>query len=206
MTKKPNITCLFIDIGGVLLTNGWDHHARHRAVKKFGLSWPEMESRHELYVEPYELGYIRLEEYLERVIFFQKRPFSLSQFRQFVFDQSKPYGKMIELVARLKRAYGLKVVVVSNEGRELNAYRIEKFELANLADFFVSSCFVHLRKPDEEIYQLALDVSGLSAERVLYLENTPAFIQVAQGLGIGSILHKDYPTTLKRLSSWGLAE
>lgn len=124
MKKLIPITTLFLDIGGVLLTDGWDHQARKRAAANFELKWAETEGRHHLAFETYEEGKLTLEEYLERVVFFRKRPFTQAQFRRFMFAQSKPYPKMIELVAQLKITYGLKIVVVSNEARELNAYRI----------------------------------------------------------------------------------
>ena len=159
MKRAIPITTLFLDIGGVLLTDGWDHHARKRAATNFKLEWAEMEDRHHLTFDTYEEGKLTLEEYLGRVVFYQKRPFTRAQFRRFMFAQSKPYPEMIELVAQLKVRHGLKIVVVSNEARELNAYRIRKFKLDGFVDSFISSCFVHLRKPDADIFRLALDIA-----------------------------------------------
>ena len=198
------ITCVFLDIGGVLLTNGWDHHARKRAVRHFKLELAEMEDRHHLTFDTYEEGKLTLEEYLGRVVFYQKRPFTRAQFRRFMFAQSKPYPKMIELVAQLKVRHGLKIAVVSNEGRELNAYRIRKFKLDGFVDSFISSSFVHVRKPDADIFRLALDIAQTPAQKVLYIEDTPMFVQIAQGLGIRSILHTDYRSTCAKLASFGL--
>jgi HAD superfamily hydrolase (TIGR01509 family) len=138
------------------------------------------------------------------VVFYQKRPFTRGQFRRFMFAQSKPYPKMIVLVAQLKARYGLKIAVVSNEARELNAYRIQKFKLDGFVDAFVSSCFVHVRKPDADIFRLALDIAQAPAHQVVYIENTPMFVQVAEGLGIRSILHTDYTSTCAKLASFGL--
>ena len=206
MKKATAITCLFLDIGGVLLTNGWDHHARKRAATNFKLELAEMEDRHHLTFDTYEEGKLTLEEYLGRVVFYQKRPFTRAQFRHFMFAQSKPYPEMIELVARLKVRHGLKVAVVSNEARELNEYRIRKFQLARFVDFFVSSCFVHVRKPDADIFRLALDIAQVPARQVIYIENTPMFVQIAEGLGIRSILHTDYKSTCAKLASLGLQD
>jgi putative hydrolase of the HAD superfamily len=206
MKKATPITMLFLDIGGVLLTNGWDHQARQRAAANFQLEWAEMEERHHLTFETYEAGKLTLEEYLGRVVFYQKRSFTGAQFRRFMFAQSKPYPEMIEMVAQLKVRHGLKIAVVSNEGRELNAYRIRKFKLDRFVDSFISSCFVHLRKPDADIFRLALDVAHASARQVVYVENTPMFAQIAEGLGIRSILHTDYRSTRAKLASYGLAK
>jgi putative hydrolase of the HAD superfamily len=205
MTKAPSITCLFVDIGGVLLTNGWDHKARARAATTFKLDLAELEYRHHLNFDTFEQGKLTLGEYLDRVIFHQKRPFTKAQFRRFMFDQSKPYPEMLALLGQLKAHYGLKVAVVSNEGRELNEYRIRKFKLSRIADFFVCSALVHLRKPDRDIFQLALDIAQTPVEKIVYLENTSMFIEVAGSLGIRGILHTGYESTRTQLASLGLS-
>jgi putative hydrolase of the HAD superfamily len=203
MKKADTIACLFLDIGGVLLTDGWNHHARKRAAANFKLEWVEMEDRHRLTFGAYEEGKLALEEYLSRVVFYRKRPFTRAQFRRFMFAQSKPYPEMIELVERLKVRHGLKIAVVSNEGRELNDYRIRRFKLDRFVDCFISSCFVHIRKPDADIFRLALDIAQTPARQVVYIENTPMFVQIAQGLGIRSILHTDYQSTAAQLAALG---
>jgi putative hydrolase of the HAD superfamily len=121
-----------------------------------------------------------------------------------MFAQSKPYPEMLELVAQIKAQQNLKLVAVSNEAREVNAYRIRKFRLDGLFDVFISSCFVHLRKPDLEIYRLALDIAQTPARKVLYLENTAMFVQVAKSLGIRGIHHTDFASTRAVLASHGL--
>ena len=204
MKKAMPITALFVDVGGVLLTNGWDHLARRRAAKNFKLPRAEMEERHRLVFETHEEGKLTFEDYLGWVVFYQKRSFTRAQFRDFMFAQSKPYPKMIDLVAQLKIQHGLKVAVVSNESREVNAYRIRKFKLNGFVDSFISSCFVHIRKPDVEIFRLAPDIAQAPAQQVVYIENTPMFVQIAEGLGIRSILHTDYNSTFAKLASFGL--
>ena len=204
MKQAPAVTCLFLDIGGVLLTNGWDHHARQRAASNFKLDLAELEDRHHLTFDTYEQGKLTLEEYLGRAVFYQQRPFTPAEFRRFMFAQSKPYREMIELIGQLKVRYRLKIAAVSNEARELNAHRIRTFKLAAFVDFFISSCFVHIRKPDADIFRLALDVAQVPARQVLYIENTPMFVQIAEGLGIRSVLHTDHRSTCAKLASFGL--
>jgi len=112
---------------------------------------------------------------------------------------------MIDLIAQLKVAHRLKIAVVSNEGRELNAYRIHKFKLDKLVDLFVSSCFVHVRKPDVEMFRMALDIAQVQPRDVVYIDNTAMFIEIAQGLGIRSVLHTGYKSTCAKLSAFGLS-
>jgi putative hydrolase of the HAD superfamily len=201
---KRAITTLFLDIGGVLLTDGWVHEYRKLAAKAFDLNQEDMEKRHYQAFDTYELGKLTIEEYLSWVVFYEERPFTPAQFQKFMFAQSKAYPQMIELVRKLKARYGLKVVVVSNEARELNSHRIRKFKLDGFVDSFISSCFVHLRKPDAEIFRLALDIAQTPARQIVYIENTPMFVQIAEGLGIRSILHTDYKATCAKLALYGL--
>ena len=156
------------------------------------------------YVREPRGGKALFEDYLGRVVFYKKRSFSRAQFRRFMFAQSKPFPEMIESVRKLKARYGLRIVVVSNESRELNTYRIGEFKLDKFVDSFVSSCFVHVRKPDADIFRLALDIAQTPARQDVYIENTPMFVQVAEGLGIRSILHADYGSTCAKLASFGL--
>jgi putative hydrolase of the HAD superfamily len=203
--KKPlPITTLFVDVGGVLLTNGWDHLARKRAAKHFKLNWPEMDERHRLVFETHEEGKLSFQEYLGWVVFHEKRQFTRSQFRDFMFAQSKPFPRMLELVAQLKTQHGLKIVVISNESREVNAYRIRTFKLDRFVDTFISSCFVQMRKPDIAIFRLALDLAQTAPEQAVFIDNTPMFVQLAEGLGMRSILHVDYESTYAQLTSLGL--
>jgi len=205
MKARPPITCLFLDVGGVLLTNGWDHHARRRAAKHFKLDWDELEERHNLNFVIYETGKLTLQEYFGWVVFYKKRSFTRAEFWRFMCAQSKPYSEMLELMRRLKAKHGLKVIVLSNEARELNAYRIHKFKLDNFVDVFVSSCLVGLHKPDPAIFRLALDIAVTPARQIIYLENTPMFVQIAEGMGIRGLLHTDYKSTRAKLAALGLA-
>lgn len=204
MKKSLPITTLFVDVGGVLLTNGWDHHERRRVAKHFNLNWAEMDQRHRLVFETHEEGKLSFEDYLEWVVFYEKRPFTRSQFRAFMFAQSKPIPKMLNLVTRLKVQHGLKIVVVSNESREVNAYRIRTFKLDRLVDTFISSCFVGMRKPDIEIFRLALDLAQTAPDRSVFIDNTPMFVQIAERLGMQTVHHVDYESTREKLNSLGL--
>lgn len=205
MNQAIATTHLFIDIGGVLLTNGWDRHARKRAAEHFQIDPIEMEDLHHLVFESFEVGKFTLDEYMNLVVFNKKRAFSEAQFRQFMYDQSKPYSEMLELAAQLKAKYKLNVVVISNEARELTDYRIRTFHLDRFVDSFISSCFVGLRKPDPQIFKLAMDVSHAQPDQILYIENTPLYVQMAEKLNIPSLLHTDFATTVAKLKELGFS-
>jgi putative hydrolase of the HAD superfamily len=128
----------------------------------------------------------------------------MAQFQNFIFDQSKPFTDMIDLLTSLKKKYSLRIFALSNEAREINAHRIRTFHLNSFIDAFISSCYVHVRKPDLEIFHLALDISQADKSHVIYIENTPMFVDIARSIGIESILHTDYATTKKQLEQFGL--
>jgi putative hydrolase of the HAD superfamily len=204
MENKNGISTLFFDIGGVLLTKGWSRSMRKRAAENFGLNENLLEERHQLVFETYELGKFSLKEYLEIVVFNEKRNFTVNEFRSFMFSQSQPFPQMLDMAHKLKEKYKLKVFAVSNEGREINDHRIKTFKLNDLIDSFISSSFVHLRKPDADIYNLALDIAQVPANQIIYVEDTPMFVEIAKSLGINVIDHVDYESTLEKFKAFGL--
>jgi putative hydrolase of the HAD superfamily len=204
MNKPKNISVLFLDIGGVLLTNGWDGDMRRSAAEKFGLDYDEMNERHHLIYEAYECGLITLDEYLRRVVFHRKRNFKSEQFKKYMMLLSRPFNDTIKLFKKIAKSHQLKVVAVNNEGRELNDYRIREFHLAQLIELFISSCFVHVRKPDERIYRLTLDFVQVKPQQILYVDDREFFAETAAGLGINSIYHRDIEKTKKVLAEFGL--
>jgi putative hydrolase of the HAD superfamily len=204
MDKLIPVTTLFLDIGGVMLSNGWGHESRRAAAEVFHLDFNDMEERHHLTFVTYEEGKLTMREYFNRIVFYRKRDFTPDQFRDFMFAQTTPFVNMIEFILKLKEQYGLKIAVVNNEARELNVHRIKKFKLNQFVDFYISSCFVHFRKPDADIFRIALDIAQIPAEHVIYIENTKMFVDVARDLGIRSIHHTDYKSTRSELSLLGL--
>jgi putative hydrolase of the HAD superfamily len=121
-----------------------------------------------------------------------------------MFKKSLAYPEMIQLICELKKKYNLKVAVISNEGRELNQYRINTFKLNEFVDFFVSSSFVHFRKPDADIFKVAIDISQSDVETSLYIDDRMLFVQVAEQLGLKGIHHTVYEDTKAQLADYGL--
>jgi putative hydrolase of the HAD superfamily len=198
------ITTLLLDIGGVLLTNGWGRASRKLAAEQFGLDPEDMEERHYLTFDTYEQGKLSLDEYLDRVVFCRGRAFSRDDFKKFMFGQSKPFPRMLELMRSIKARHGVKIVAVNNEGRELSVHRIRTFALAGIFDVFVSSCFVHYRKPDADIYRMALDIAQASVETALYIDDRLLFVEVAHSLGLQGIHHREERETRNALAGYGL--
>jgi putative hydrolase of the HAD superfamily len=204
MKKQTAISAIFTDIGGVLLTNGWDRGCRRKAIDVFRLDPEETEERHHLCFDTLEVGKITLDEYFDRVIFYKRRSFTRDEFWKFMCNQSQPLPHMLRLMQQLKKKHRLKIVVISNEGRELAEYRIKLFKLGAFVDFFIISSFVHFRKPDADIFRIALDIAQVQSKQVVYLEDRPMFVQVAGTLGIHGIRHLDYNSTREMLAKIGL--
>lgn len=202
---KTRITTLFLDIGGVLLTNGWDTALRKRTAEHFDIDPDVITSRHHLTYDVYEGGKMSLHDYLRSIIFFEPRPFTEKEVIRFVLEQAKPLEETITLIQKLKAVYNLRIAVVSNEGRDIATDRIERFGLKGFVDFFIVSAFVHFRKPDLDIFRLALDVAQVKPAEVAYVEDRMLHVEAATSLGIHGILHEDAETTRHRLAELGLA-
>lgn len=198
------IKTLFLDMGGVILTNGWGQASRRLAAEKFSLDFNELNERHKLSFDAYETGKMSLYEYLQLTVFYVPRNFTPEVFMEFMYQQSQPLDDMLQFVQQLKQQYGLKVVALNNEGRELNDYRIRAFGLDKFIDAFVSSAFVQLRKPDKAIYELALDIAYAKPAEALYFDDRLMFIQVARSLGINGVQHISVEQTRQELVQYGL--
>lgn len=200
--NREPIRTLFLDIGGVLLGNGWGHESRYLAVDRFGLNKEEMEERHAQVFPGYETGGMSLKEYLQWTVFYESRAFSEEDFIAFMFAQSQPIAGSVDFFKALKEQFGLKVFALSNEGRELNEYRIKTFELDTLFDGFISSCYVHLRKPNSEMLQMACDVAHTPKEHCLYVDDRSFLVDFARSMGLPSLQFKsleDFKILAKQL-------
>jgi putative hydrolase of the HAD superfamily len=198
------ITHLFTDLGGVLLTNGWDRGLRKLVATQFNVDPAEMDERHHLTYDTYEAGKISLSVYLSRVSSWEPREFTEEQVVDFMLSQAKSFPEMIELYKRVKANNEIKIVVVSNEGRELTADRIERFNLKEFVDIFVVSSYVHFRKPDEDIFRIALDVAQAEPGEVVYVDDRQMFTEVACRLGMREVWHRDLERTQAAFAELGL--
>jgi putative hydrolase of the HAD superfamily len=205
MNTPPRISTLFIDIGNVLLTDSWGPAMRQKAVEVFGFDFAEVAKRSQLTFEGYEEGQVTLDEYLTWVVFHEERSFSREALIEFMLVQSVPHPEMIDLVRALKARYSLKVVVVTNDGREFFVHRVKQFGLKEFIDFFIVSCFVHYRKPEPEIYRMALGMAQVDPHEVVYIDDQELFVEVAQSLGINGVHHTSYEATRAALATLGLS-
>lgn len=189
------VKALLLDIGGVLLSNGWDRELRKKTAETFKIDYIEMNSRHHLIFDTYETGKITFEEYLTRTIFFEKRDFTIKDVKEFIFKAVYPFEDMIQYIKEIKEKHHLKIGVISNEGRELAVDRIHRFDLPSFVDFFIVSAFAHFRKPDSDIYRLAIDVVQVPPSNIVYIDDRSLLIEVAKGLGLNGIHHTSIETT-----------
>jgi len=181
------VTTLFWDVGGVILSNAWDRAAREQAANKFKLDWEDFQDRHERASPEFETGQITLDEYLKRAIFYCARAFTPKQFKEFMFAQSRVLPESRAIVDRLARSEKYFLATINNEGMELNLYRIKRFGLRKDFDAFFSSCFLGARKPDEAIYRIALQVMQRDPEECVFIDDRPLNLECARRLGMRAI-------------------
>jgi putative hydrolase of the HAD superfamily len=187
----PEIKALFWDNGGVILTNGWDRHSRKEAVEKFHLDATDFEDRHELMLDAFETGRATLDQYLHRTIFYRDRAFTPADFKAFMFEQSQAYPEPLAYLGAIARARRFLVASLNNESREINEYRIKKFKLGDYFEAFFSSCYLGVRKPDPEIYNLALKITQHNPAACILIDDRGLNLECARELGMQTILFKD---------------
>jgi putative hydrolase of the HAD superfamily len=181
------IRAIFWDVGGVLLTNAWDHTQRSAALARFQVDPKEFHDRHDMVVSSFERGKITLDEYLAYTVFYCPRSFTPQAFREFMMSLSQPFPDMLQFAQSLTNSGGCFMGTINNESRELNDYRIEKFGLRNIFSIFFSSCFVGLRKPEAGIYRLALEVTQFPAEQCCFIDDRALNLECAAKLGMHTI-------------------
>lgn len=195
---------IFLDMGGVILTNGWGHVSRRNAAERFGLHYAEMEVLHHFIFNIFEIGHITLDEYLDTVVFNHPRDFSRKDFRDFMMAQSEELPDLLQWLKTWKKSCGHRIIALNNEGRELNDYRIRKFGLHECFDAFISSCEVGMRKPDPRIYQLAMRIAHAPAERCVYFDDREMLVRAAKKYGICSYHHETFESTKAILENLSL--
>jgi putative hydrolase of the HAD superfamily len=198
------ITTLFWDIGGVIITNGWDTTARRRAAEVFRLDWEDFQDRHELSFPAFDSGLISLDEYLNRTLFYRARPFTREEFIAFMFAQSKEYPEpraLLEQAARLGKYF---IGAINNEPLELNEYRIKTFHLRRDFQVFFSSCYLHTRKPEEMIYRIALEVTQRPAKECVFIDDRPLNLENPRKLGMKTIHYQNAEQLRVELKNCGV--
>jgi len=184
------ITTLFWDIGGVILTNGWDRASRREAANTFQLDWDDYEDRHDLSFPALDAGQISLNAYLDRTIFYRARTFSREDFIAFMFAQSKEYPETRAVLTKAANLGKYFIAAINNEPLELNQYRIEAFGLRKEFLVFFSSCYVRSRKPDELIYRVALEVTQRAPEECVFIDDRTINLESPKRLGMNVIHHQ----------------
>ena len=200
----PEITTLFWDIGGVILTNGWDRESRKQAATAFPFDIEEFQDRHDLSFPALDCGNITLNEYLDRTLFFRARPFSREEFTAFMFAQSKECADTRALLDKVTSLDKYFIGAINNEPLELNQYRIEAFDLRRNFLVFFSSCYVHARKPEQAIFRVALEVSQRPPEKCLFIDDRALNLESPRRLGMNTIHHQGAEQLRAELRKFGV--
>ena len=190
------ITTLFWDIGGVVLTNGWDRNSRKEAGEAFDLDWDDFQDRHELSFPAFDAGQLSLNDYLDRTLFYRPRKFTREEFTAFMFAQSKEFPEVRAILDRCVAANRYFVGAINNEPLELNQYRIEAFQLRRSFQVFFSSCYIHSRKPEEGIFRVALAVTQRKPEECVFIDDRPLNLEAPRRLGM-AVIHHQSPDQLR---------
>ena len=199
------VTAIFFDIGGVLLSNGWDTRSRRAVIDHCGLDWEEFEDRHQLVASDFELGRLTLDQYLERTVFYRERGFGRDVFWSAMTEQSTPVPESLALLDELAASGRYLLATLNNESRELNEHRLEAFGLRERFSMFLSSCYLGLKKPEHEIFRTALDLSQRPPEECLFVDDRPLNLECAVRARMRTIQYVDADQLRASLRAHGVA-
>jgi putative hydrolase of the HAD superfamily len=200
----PEITTLFFDIGGVILTNGWDRGSRREGANVFHFDYEEFQDRHDLSFPAFDTGHITLNEYLDRTLFYRQRPFTREEFIAFMFAQSKEHTATRAVLTAAASGGKYFIGSINNEPLELNQYRIDAFHLRREFLVFFSSCYVRARKPEETIFRIALEVTQRPAEQCLFIDDRPLNLECPRRLGFNVIHYQNAEQLRSELRNFGV--
>ncbi len=193
-----DITTIFFDVGGILLTNGWDHMTREAAAAVFEYDYEEAEEKHQHYVQSFECGRTPLKEYLDKVIFTQPRHFTIEEYINFMETQLKPHPKNIELIRKLAKQGKYELATINNESLALNEYRIKYYKLYESIPHFFSSCYMGVMKPDCDIFQRVLWITHREGQQCLFVDDRLENVKAAQSCGLQAAV-VEQPSELKNV-------
>jgi len=196
-----NIKILFLDIGGVLLSDGWNHKSRMQAIEKFGLEPIQFQKDHSVAFPLFENGKLTLDEYLECVVFNHRRDFSKQEFTDFMFSRTTKLPDFLPWLINWKKQSGIKIFSINNEGKEFNDFRIKNFNLHECFDAFISSCEVGYSKPDPSIFKLALGIVQEEPANCLYFDDRAIHVAIAKQLGLNAHVHESFEKSKSILES-----
>jgi putative hydrolase of the HAD superfamily len=199
------ISTILWDVGGVLLTNGWDHQQRDAVLQRFGLDHADFSARHAEVDAAWERDEISADEYMQRTVFYTPRTFTPADFLSAIREQSRVLDdSALGILRSLAASEEYVLATVNNESRILNDYRVAEFGLLDYFDGFFSSCYLALRKPDPKIYQVALDVLQRDPEDVVFIDDRPENAAAASSLGIHGIRYEGSAALARTLAQLGV--
>lgn len=195
---------LFFDVGGVLLSNGWDTNSRRAAAEEFGLEYPEFQTRHEMLKTAFETGRLSLDGYIRKAVFYRERSFKPEDFKAFMLSRSQVLGDTLEWVRALARAGKCRLLTLNNESRELHEHRVKQFELDKIFQGFLVSCYLGQAKPDEGIYLAALGIAACEKNNAVFIDDRSLNVEPAYALGLNAVLFQGLDALRESLKGFGI--
>lgn len=208
MNWYPPIKTIFWDIGGVLLTNGWDRGQQTHVLSRLGIDLADYQLSHDSANFFWERGLSNAIGFFKKTVFHVDQPN-----RDFAFEDLWPQvcaeSKVLDpgcfdVLASLAGSGQYKLATLNNESRELNEYRLDAFNLRRYFDFFICSGYVHEMKPHPDIYRAAIDISGFPPQTAVFIDDRSENCEVAISLGMHAIRFESSSQLQRDLAQLGI--
>jgi HAD superfamily hydrolase (TIGR01509 family) len=204
---SASIRTIFWDLGGVVLTNGWDPGQRKRVLSRLGVNLEAYEELHDRANYYWERGLLTAKDFFSQTVLLPNPKLDLT------FDMLWPqvcaaskvlHPECLDMLAELKQMGRYRIATLNNESRELNEYRLDAFKLRSLFDYFICSGYVHEMKPNLGIYKSAIDISGFAASSALFIDDKPENCAAAEAVGMHAIRFESPAQLCTALVEYGI--
>jgi putative hydrolase of the HAD superfamily len=185
------IRTVFWDVGGVILTNGWDRHQRARVLGRLGVDLVAYEQMHNRANYYWERGLMSAEEFFLQTVLRPNPRLNLTfdiLWPQICAQSKVLHAECLDMLSQLRQSGKWRLATLNNESRELNEYRLDNFKLRCLFDYFICSGYVHEMKPAVGIFETAIDISGFPAHTALFIDDKRENCEAAAAAGMHAIL------------------
>ena len=202
-----SIRTVFWDLGGVVLTNGWDLSQRTRVLSRLGVDLKAYEELHVSANYDWERGLITAREFFTETVLRPNPRLGLTfevLWPQVCAQSKVLHPECLDILAELKSQGKVRVATLNNESRELNEHRLDAFKLRSLFDYFICSGYVHEMKPKPGIYEAAIDISGFEPEQTLFIDDKLENCEAAAELGIRALTFESPEQLCRALGTFGI--
>lgn len=185
------IKTIIFDFGGVVGSDANDWETNFSQVQEItGLSSQELNEIFDEHWSSLKIGKGNVGNFWQNVVGKSKKKIEPEELATIYNSKISINTRVLELVKVLKKR-GFILIILSNESKEWMDIKIEKFKLDKFFDKIYCSAYLGISKPSIEIFNYVLRDLRIKASKIIFIDNQINNINIAEKLGIKTILYKN---------------